>query len=488
LQYIHFKGGKTMLKYMAYIWFVIMMVSECNGSSVRLTILSEEYTPLNFTQDGNFTGQVTEVVNELLKRTMTKGEINVVSWEEAYNRVLSEPNTALFTTVLNAERKELLQWVGPVTALDTNFYALNGSGIEIKTLDDAKKVDAIATVKDYYSEQILRDAGFTNLVSCPDEQTALQKLLDKEVQLFIGSNIAMPALFENAGISADTVESVFIVSTDLAYIAFSPNTSSDLVAHWQTALNAMKRDGSFDSIYAKWLPKETPPGIFQLVTEEYPPVTYMKDRQPSGFVTDMVREIASRLNIPANIRLTTWTNAYNMALLHPNVILFSTERTAEREKLFHWVGPVGKNSAIFYAKSGAGIVVNSLDDAKAVYAIATTTDWFTEQYLKDEGFANLVSSASPEDNVKQLVKGDANLSIFTDLTVSQIVQNAGYAMDDINPVFTVMQTYFYISISKDTSKNVYLQWQSTLDAMKKDGTFEKIYHSYLPNADLDGLQ
>jgi polar amino acid transport system substrate-binding protein len=60
-------------------------------------------------------------------------------------------------------------------------------------------------------------------------------------------------------------------------------------------------------------------------------------------------------------------------------------------------------------------------------------------------------------------------------------------MHDLEPVFTVGQTYFYIAISRDTPADVVQAWQTTLDSLKEDGTFEKIYRSYLPNADLDGL-
>jgi polar amino acid transport system substrate-binding protein len=480
-----------MWKRIIYFWALVILMTVGSNSKTNtnnhLTILSEEYAPLNFTQKGNFTGQVTEVVEELLKRSHTDATLNVVPWEEGYKRVLTEPNTALFTTVMTPERKEHLQWVGPVTALNTNFYALSGSGIVIKTLEDAKKVASIATVKDHYTEQMLKEEGFVNLISCPDDQAALKKLQSGEVQLYISSNIAMPALLRNANVASNDVENLFTVSTDLAYIAFSPNTSSKLVAQWQTALDKMKHDGSFGRIYAKWLPEEMPPGIFQLMTEEYPPVTFMKEGNMTGFVTDMVREIASRQNIPDNIRLTSWKNAYNMALLYPNVILFSTERTPEREKLFRWVGPVGKNNVIFYAKKGSGIVINSLGDAKQMEAIATTTDWFTEQYLQKQGFTNLVSSGSPEENVRQLMKGEAKLSIFTDLTVSEIVQNSGYSMEDLEPVFTVTQTYFYIAISKDTSEEVYQKWVAALNTLKQDGTFKNIYHNYLPNAELDDL-
>jgi len=229
------------------------------------------------------------------------------------------------------------------------------------------------------------------------------------------------------------------------------------------------------------------PSGLKIYTEEYPPVTFMKDGMVSGFVTDIVREICIRQGIKANIRLTSWDEAYKAALINPNVVLFSTERTDEREKLFQWVGPVGKNSAIFYAKKGSGIRINSLDDARKVAAIATTTNWFTEQDLMRRGFTNLVSAPLPVDDVRMLMHDKVQLSIFTDITVAEIVKNAGYNMDDLEPVFTVSSTYFYIAMSLGTPPEIVKKWQSVLDEMKEDGTFEKIYKSYIPNADMNNL-
>jgi polar amino acid transport system substrate-binding protein len=225
----------------------------------------------------------------------------------------------------------------------------------------------------------------------------------------------------------------------------------------------------------------------KMLTEEYPPVTFMKDGKVIGFVTDMVREITARQGIPDKIRLTSWDEAYNLALSKPNVVLFSAERTEKRENLFQWVGPVGKNSAIFYAKKGSSIRISGLEEAKKIAAIATTTDWFTEQYLKSNGFTNLVSSPLPVTNVKQLMNGEVQISVFTDITILEIVKNAGYSMDDLEPVFTVSNTYFYIAISLGTPPDTVKKWQSALDSLKADGTFEKIYRSYIPNADLNDL-
>jgi hypothetical protein len=67
------------------------------------------------------------------------------------------------------------------------------------------------------------------------------------------------------------------------------------------------------------------------------------------------------------------------------------------------------------------------------------------------------------------------------------VKNAGYSMDDLEPVFTVSNTYFYIAMSLGTPIEMVQKWQSALDSLKADGTFEKIYRSYIPNADVNDL-
>ena len=453
----------------------------------QLIVLTAENPPLNYLDDGELTGLATDVVRELMKRTRTDGTIRLVAWPEGYQALSTRPHVALYSTVMTHDRKPLFGWVGPLVAVETNLYARAGTGIEIANLEDARKAKKIATVANFYSEQIFKEAGFTNIDSSPDRETAVQKLLDGKVELLAFSNTEMPAQLMRAGASLADVEHVFTLSTDFAYLAFSAGTPKALVARWQDALDAMKRDGTFDTIYAAWLPGETPPGIFQLMTEEYPPVTFMRDDEPAGFVTDIVREIAAELKLRDPIRLTPWKNAYNVALVHPRVVLFSTERTPERENLFRWVGPVGRNRALLYARDDADIAIRNLPDAKAARAIATTTNWFTEQHLKREGFTNLVSAPDPRVNVKQLMTGEVDLAIFTDLTVEDIVTRAGYALDALTPVYAVSETYFYIALSRDTSDETVRAWQAALDRMKADGRFATIYRRYVPNAELDGL-
>jgi polar amino acid transport system substrate-binding protein len=85
------------------------------------------------------------------------------------------------------------------------------------------------------------------------------------------------------------------------------------------------------------------------------------------------------------------------------------------------------------------------------------------------------------------MNGEVQISVFTDITIPEIVKNAGYSMDDLEPVFTVSNTYFYIAVSRGTPVEMVKKWQSVLNGLKVDGTFEKIYRSSIPNADLNDL-
>ncbi|MFP4640221.1 MAG: substrate-binding periplasmic protein [Guyparkeria sp.] len=446
----------------------------------QLTILTEDYPPLNYREDGQITGQATAIVRAMADAVGESPRYELTRWDDGYRAATRGPDTALYSTAMTEKRKKALQWVGPIGAVDTSLYALSDAAIRVNNLADARRAEGIATVTDYYSEEQLEEKDFDNLVRHDDERAAVQSLLDGETTLLAASNVALPRLLAELGADSDTVEPVFTLSTDLTYLAFSPDVAGERVARWQAALDDMKADGRFTSIYRQWLPDSHPPGTVQLVTEDYPPLTYRKNGRATGFVTDVVREITDRLAIDAPIRLTTWDNAYQMARVHPDVVLFSAERTPEREDMFHWVGPVGTNKAILYAKAGSDLSLDDLDAARDVDTIATTSDWFTEQHLQDADFTNLESRPEPVDAVRAVMEGDAELTILTDSTAPNIVAQAGYRMADLKPLLTVLTTDYYIAISRDTPERTVRQWREALDAIEADGRLDTIRERYFP--------
>ena len=107
-----------------------------------------------------------------------------------------------------------------------------------------------------------------------------------------------------------------------------------------------------------------------IITEEYPPVNFTHEGKINGSSVEIVREILRRLKQPDNIKILPWARGYYLIKTNPNVALFTTTRTKEREELFHWVGPIATATNAFYVKKGSNIRINSLEEAKKVHSIA----------------------------------------------------------------------------------------------------------------------
>jgi polar amino acid transport system substrate-binding protein len=464
------------------------LYAEIPADMEKLQIYTEEFAPLNFMQDGQISGQSTEVVRELLKRMGIDNDITLLLWSDAYQKLLNEPNIVLFSTCLTSARKDLFKWVGPISSVEIYFYSSKDCTLNIGSLEDAKEVQKIAVLKDYAIAGILKEKGFTNLIEFNKTQEIFTKLLSGEVDLFPCSNLVMNSELKKLGIAQNEFKKAMFITSELEYIAFSKSTSDELIQPWQKHLDDMKNDGTFNAIFNKWLPNEIPPGILQIFTEDYPPLTFEENGHVTGVGTEVIREILTRLDIPDNIRISSWENGYHLCLNNPNFVLFTMKRTPLREKLFNWIGPIGSNNTIFYAKKGSGIKINSMEDAKKVGKIATCSAWFSEQDLKDAGFTNLVSSPDPTENVRQLVEGQVDLSIFTDITIPAIAKQAGYSIYDLEPIYTVSTGDFYIAISKGTPEHVIDEWHQVFYEIYDDGTLAKLYKKWLPNSKLPELE
>ncbi|MCK9335729.1 MAG: transporter substrate-binding domain-containing protein, partial [Candidatus Cloacimonetes bacterium] len=154
-----------------------------------------------------------------------------------------------------------------------------------------------------------------------------------------------------------------------------------------------------------------------ILTENYPPLSYIEDGEVTGFGSDVVNAMQAELGTAYPIQMKSWDEAYTTALTEANVLLFTMDRTPERENDFHFIGPLGSNVASFYANSNKIIIPKNLEEARTVAAIGTTTNWFTEQFLLEKGFTNLISKADPLQTIQLLADEEVELSVFTDVTL-----------------------------------------------------------------------
>lgn len=244
------------------LWIGWLIASAGAAGARELQLLTEEYPPMTFSDHGKPAGLAVEAVQDIQRRIGDHGTIAVVPWARAYKLALTGPNAVVFTTMRTAEREHEFKWVGPFAVVTTSFYALRGSGISVKNLQDAKSVGHILVPREYYSYEVLAGLGFDNLDSnAAKPEQMLPMLVHHRGELLVSDDQTLPSILEKAGMDMSQLELSYSFLRTSSYLAFSRDTPDSVIARWQSALDDMKRDGSFARIYAKWLPRVTPPGI-----------------------------------------------------------------------------------------------------------------------------------------------------------------------------------------------------------------------------------
>lgn len=215
-----------------------------------------------------------------------------------------------------------------------------------------------------------------------------------------------------------------------------------------------------------------------ILTEEYPPLSYTENDSIKGYAYDIVQLIQDEMNTHYPIQVLKWNEAYKTALSKENVVIFTLEKTHEREDLFYWIGPIGSNTTSFYTRNDNTFKVNNLYDLKNLKSIATTTDWYSEQFLKKEGFSNLMSLPNPEDNVKMLMKAKVDATLLSDLTAPFIIKRASYTTTDLKQVYTLMESSFYIGISRKTNYRLVKKWENAFMKIKAQGLIDTLAYQW----------
>ncbi len=451
-----------------------------NGDNVKLKFVTENYKPFNYTENSEIKGLAPDILKLICKQLDIPFDVTVMPWDEAYTFAKNTDNAVLFSTVLDVERRDQFKWAGPIASMDWIFYSKPQNDFTINYLEDAKKVSKIGVIQDYSIEQYLAQEGFTNLVYCANNVEAFTKLLNGEIDLFPSDKITAEAALKSINKSIYNVAEELIIKTDFVYIAFNKSIPDNVVADFQYEIDRLKEVGTLKTLYQKYMNSSDFPGTLQIYTEQYSPLTFRNSNgEISGFGSDIVREIMKRNNLFADIKLSSWSNGYNLALCNPNFCLFTMDKTDLRNNLFQWVGPIGTNTTWIYTKKSSSISITSLANAKSLNSIGTVTSWFSDQYLREQGFNNLVSNSDPEVMVKKLMTGEIQAFVCSGVTFPTILKGLGYSYDDIVPSFSLMSSDYYIAFSKNTPVSLVNKWQTTLNEMKSDLTYSAIYQKWL---------
>lgn len=215
-----------------------------------------------------------------------------------------------------------------------------------------------------------------------------------------------------------------------------------------------------------------------ILTENLPPLNYLKNGVLVGPSVEIVKEIQRRVGSHEKIKVYPWARAYRIILEKENVVLFGMTHTKERHNKFKWIGPLATKRDILVAKKGSGIIIKRLEDAKKVKRIGTLRDDTRERFLKSHGFTNLESVSDEKLNAKKLVFGRIDLWAYKKPGLKTVCELAGVDFNKLEEVYHLRNIHVSIAFSKKSSKSIFQKWKNAFNKMLTDGTIMKIRNKW----------
>lgn len=205
-------------------------------------------------------------------------------------------------------------------------------------------------------------------------------------------------------------------------------------------------------------------------TEQSPPASMMIGGQVVGRETSKVQEIMRRGAIAYSIGILPWKRGYLTTLNVPGTCLFSTIRTAERENLFHWVGPLNTAQWQLWGRADHPWPLNSLEDARGL-RIGTLSGDARDDYLRSRGF-DVHAVDGDLLNVQKLINKRIDLWAVSLPHGTESARAAEWG-GDIVPLLTFRQVKTYLACNKSVPDVLIDRMNIAVGHMVQDGTMQR---------------
>jgi polar amino acid transport system substrate-binding protein len=211
-----------------------------------LRVVTEEFPPYSYTENGVIKGISTVVIRRVLKELNMKIEIESLPWSRALSTAQNNENVLIYSIGRNKTRENKFKWIGIIAPVKYYLFAkANRKDINIKTLKDAKKY-TIATSINGVREQYFKTKGFAVGKHLDSVSKAIQglKMLEKgRVDLWSSNELTGYSLIEKLGFNKEDFKLAYFIKglpSEGYHMAFGTKTSDEMVEKFKAALKKVK--------------------------------------------------------------------------------------------------------------------------------------------------------------------------------------------------------------------------------------------------------
>lgn len=213
----------------------------------------------------------------------------------------------------------------------------------------------------------------------------------------------------------------------------------------------------------------------------WPPYNYLEQGQVSGISSDVLRWICRDAGLSCTLHIEPWVRAYRTVQAEPSTLLYTTARTAEREHLFRWVGPLLSRETWLFMRAGLHFRLDHVHELAGFRIGVVRGDAAIADLLR-LGFPeeSLDYGLSEEANMRRLALGRLDAVTGTEISVRWMARTQGLPMSGLNRAMQLSnEGGYYFALNPDTPAALVVRLQKAMDHCRAVHCAERLLQTYV---------
>jgi methyl-accepting chemotaxis protein len=220
----------------------------------------------------------------------------------------------------------------------------------------------------------------------------------------------------------------------------------------------------------------------RFVCDYIPPSQYVEGDRVVGVFAEAVELICAAAGDEPAIEIMDWKEALDLAAGTPGVFVMAILRTAQREGLFRWIGPVVPDKHFVYGLAAkTDVKVASPADLRS-YRIGCVENNFSYRYFIDAGVPadRIVASKTHAAAIQNLLLDKVDLVPLGSLQAAHQLKAMNRPPDLLRKTIAIegFSTDQYLAMSASTPDELYERYRNAFEAVRGGAAYRSILAKY----------
>lgn len=219
---------------------------------------------------------------------------------------------------------------------------------------------------------------------------------------------------------------------------------------------------------------ESVPPELVFYTEDYPPFSFEANDRVTGLNTEVLRAAAEQAGLNVQFRVVPWARAQAWTQRQSDACFFSAARSAERENIYQWAGPLSTEYITLYSADADFPKLASVTDAIGYRVGGQIADFYTD-WGEQQGLSIERTAVIP-DNLEMLLGGRMDLWLAGSIGGAYIGAQEGvtlYPVTQSQEAFTL-----WLACNNDMDPSIVSALDTIIEHYRTSGFIDKLLQNY----------